>query len=367
MKNRIKVSAPGRICLFGEHQDYLGLPVITAAIDLRLELTAALRYDNFLNISLPDIRSFEKLDFSRGKEFKYKKPRDYFRSGYNVLFRKGLRIDQGYDLQIRSSIPINSGTSSSSALINVWMRFLNEISPNRITLDDKMTAHLSYLAEVEEFGEPGGKMDQYATALGNILFIDFHEGTKVTEFDIDPGYFVLGDSKEPKDTLHILRSVKDQVLSAVHKIREHDPEFSLFDNDLNSAEKFKEILTAREYEVLSAAFMNREFTYKALEQLQKGIPDRKLFGRMLTEHHTVLDEKLHISTPKINRMIKAAISAGAYGGKINGSGGGGCMFVYAPDEPEKAAEAIEKEGGKAYIVKVSDGLRTKRYSRRVHV
>jgi len=361
MKNRIKVSAPGRICLFGEHQDYLGLPVITAAIDLRLELTAALRYDNFLNISLPDIRSFEKLDISRGKEFKYKRPRDYFRSGYNVLFRKGLRIDLGYDLQIRSSIPINSGTSSSSALINVWIRFLNEISANRITLDDKMTAHLSYLAEVEEFGEPGGKMDQYATALGKILFIDFHNGTKITEFDIDPGYFVLGDSGEPKDTLHILRSVKDQVLSAVNKIKERDPQFSLYGNDANSAEKHRDILTAREYEVLTAAFMNREFTYQALDQLKNDIPDKKLFGRMLTEHHSVLDEKLGISTPKINRMISAAIAAGAYGGKINGSGGGGCMFVYAPEDPEKAAEAIVNEGGKAYIVKVTEGLKVKRY------
>jgi galactokinase len=361
MKNRIKVSAPGRICLFGEHQDYLGLPVITAAIDLRLELTAVQREDKIFNISLPDIRSFEKLDLSDDKELEYKKSRDYFRSAYNVLLRNGLKIGSGYDCVIRSSIPINSGTSSSSALINVWNRFLNEVSLKKVTSDNEEIARLSYLAEVEEFGEPGGQMDQYATALGKILFIDFHNGTKVKEFGLDPGYFVLGDSKEPKDTLHILRSVKDQVLSAVHKIMEHDPEFSLFDNDLNSAGKFKEFLTAREYEVLSAAFMNKEFTYKALEQLQKGITDRKLFGRMLTEHHAVLDEKLKISTPKINRMIKAAISAGAYGGKINGSGGGGCMFVYAPDEPEKAAEAIEKEGGKAYIIKVSDGLRTEKY------
>jgi galactokinase len=361
MKNRIKVSAPGRICLFGEHQDYLGLPVITAAIDLRLELTAALRYDNFLNISLPDIRSFEKLDFSRGKEFKYKKPRDYFRSGYNVLFRKGLRIDQGYDLQIRSSIPINSGTSSSSALINVWNRFLNEVCQNEVASDNEEIARLSYLAEVEEFGEPGGQMDQYATALGKILFIDFHNGTKVKEFGLDPGYFVLGDSGEPKDTLHILKSVKDQVLSAVGKIKVHDPEFSLYDHDLNSAEKHRDIFTAREYEVLVAAFMNREFTYKALEQLEKGIPDRILFGKMLTEHHKVLDENLGISTPKINRMINSAIKAGAYGGKINGSGGGGCMFVYAPENPEEAAKAIEKEGGKAYIVKVAEGLKVERY------
>nr|MDO8116777.1 galactokinase family protein [Candidatus Sigynarchaeota archaeon] len=26
--------APGRICLFGEHQDYLNFPVIAASIDL---------------------------------------------------------------------------------------------------------------------------------------------------------------------------------------------------------------------------------------------------------------------------------------------------------------------------------------------
>ena len=32
------ISSPGRICLFGEHQDYLGLPVIPMAIDRRLYL-----------------------------------------------------------------------------------------------------------------------------------------------------------------------------------------------------------------------------------------------------------------------------------------------------------------------------------------
>lgn len=361
MANRIKVSAPGRICLFGEHQDYLGLPVITAAIDLRIELTAARRMDNLFNISLPDIRSSEILDLSRGKELKYKKARDYFRSGYNVLFRQGLRINKGFDIQVRSSIPINSGTSSSSALINVWIRFLNEISTVKVTLDDKETAYLSYLAEVEEFGEPSGQMDQYATSLGKILFIDFHNGTTVSEFETDPGYFVLGDSGEPKDTLHILKSVKDQVLSAVNKIHEQYPEFSLYDHDLNSAVKYKTLLTNREYEVLTTAFINKEFTSSALEILKNSDFDKKLFGEMLTKHHSVLDEKLKISTPKINRMLKAAIKAGAYGGKINGSGGGGCMFVYAPEDPEKAARAIEAEGGKAYVVKIAEGLKVERY------
>jgi len=45
------------------------------------------------------------------------------------------------------------------------------------------------------------------------------------------------------------------------------------------------------------------------------------------------------------------------GGKINGSGGGGCMFAYAPTNPKLVAEAIERVGGKAYIIKSDEGTR----------
>ena len=33
MPRALSVKAPGRICFFGDHQDYLGLPVIVATID----------------------------------------------------------------------------------------------------------------------------------------------------------------------------------------------------------------------------------------------------------------------------------------------------------------------------------------------
>ena len=42
----LEVSTPGRICLFGEHQDYLGLPVIAMAISLRAIITGRKRVDN---------------------------------------------------------------------------------------------------------------------------------------------------------------------------------------------------------------------------------------------------------------------------------------------------------------------------------
>ena len=42
-------------------------------------------------------------------------------------------------------------------------------------------------------------------------------------------------------------------------------------------------------------------------------------------------------------------------GKINGSGGGGCMFAYVPNNPEAIAEANEKVGEKSYIVRADEG------------
>ena len=70
-----------------------------------------------------------------------------------------------------------------------------------------------------------------------------------------------------------------------------------------------------------------------------------LFG----EHHSILDEILNISTPKIELMLKSELQVGAYGGKINGSGCGGCMIAFCLENLSEVKKAIEKLGGKAHI------------------
>ena len=92
-----------------------------------------------------------------------------------------------------------------------------------------------------------------------------------------------------------------------------------------------------------------------MTELNKQNLNRNLIGKLLYQHHQVLDELLKVSTPKINTMLDAAMSAGALGGKINGSGGGGCMFAYAPENPKKIVKAIESTGGKAYIIRMDKG------------
>ena len=51
----IIISAPGRICLLGEHQDYFGLPVISAAIDLRIRIRGTENRERIFQIEMPDI------------------------------------------------------------------------------------------------------------------------------------------------------------------------------------------------------------------------------------------------------------------------------------------------------------------------
>jgi galactokinase len=123
----------------------------------------------------------------------------------------------------------------------------------------------------------------------------------------------------------------------------------------------KELLVKQsQLQVLKGALLNRDIIKTAKELFENENIDEHHFGELLSEHHDVLDRYLEISTPKINLMLEKAIAAGAYGGKINGSGGGGCMFVYAPENPGNVAQAIEKVGGKAYIVNTDQGVQVNR-------
>ncbi len=350
MAKIVTASAPGRICLFGEHQDYLGLPVITSAINLRVSIAGGLSADGKIRIDCPDVGEYDAFHFMY--PLRYSKERDYFKSTLNVLQRSGLDLREAVDVVVRGTIPINSGTSSSSALIVAWIAFLMHMATDERADNPLEIARLAHASEVLEFKEPGGMMDHFATALGGIQFIPFAEGQHPETLPADLGTFVLGDSLEPKDTKGILARVKMGALEALDIIGTDI--FHLKNQDVDAHESR---LSANQIKVLRAQLVNRQITPIAKTLMQADEFDHEQFGHLLYKHHEQLRDGLDISTPKIERMLDAAMNAGALGGKINGSGGGGCMFAYAPDNPKAVAEAIAKEGGNAYVVKVADGVK----------
>jgi galactokinase len=357
IKTKIISSAPGRICLFGEHQDYLGLPVIAAAISLRISIEGEITNKKLVHINLPDVNTEE--NFSADGATRYEKERDYFRSCVKVLQRKGFTFSNGIDCSVRGEIPINAGTSSSSALVVSWINFLVNVSDQNKRLTDIEIAELAYEAEVLEFSEPGGMMDHYSTALGGVIYLESFPAIKAQKLKTMPGVFVLGNSGEPKDTKTILKRVKYRVLDIIKDLKMKYSDFSLRECKLEDIEIYFRELNNDQKELLVATIKNRDITQQAKKILKASKVDQNKLGILINQHQDILRDFLNISTIKIDKMIDAALEAGALGAKINGSGGGGCMFAYAPKNYEEVSRAIEKAGGKSYIIKIDSGVMLK--------
>ena len=350
---KFKVSAPGRICLFGEHQDYLQLPVIAAAISERIYIEGKLRNDNKVIIDLPDIS--EKKEFQLNFPLKYTEERDYFKSSLNVLYKHGFRLSNGIDSVVHGSIPINAGASSSSALVVAWVNLLSQLSDSKIVLSPETIGKYAHEAEVIEFNEPGGMMDEITSAIGGLLRLDFYPSLKISEIDSQLKSFILADSGEPKNTKYVLSHVKERILKVVKLLADRDPDFSLQSLKYDDIQFFSDDLIKEDLELLKGTIKNRDITNYAEKILSAEILDHKLFGELLNEHQEILRSALGISTDKIDSMIKTALKKGAYGAKINGSGGGGTMFAYVPENTTNILEELKKLSARSYIINIGAG------------
>jgi len=352
--NERTVSAPGRICLFGEHQDYLGLPVIAMAIDLRIWIRGRFTQSGVYAVDLPDVGEQER--FEAKFPVRYVKERDYVRSAVNVLWRQGVSLPEGVEARVHGNIPINSGTSSSSALCVAWCGFLWSFTAGR-HLPASEVARAAHQAEVVEFGEPGGMMDHVLSALGKVRYVEFEPSLETQLLQSNLGAFVLGASGEPKDTKAILARVRGGVETAFATLQTLYPDLTWRSITLDHVKEAASALSAEQVKLLEGTIQNRRITQQALTVLQQAVLDRNELGALLLEHQRVNRELLGISTRRLDELIDAATEAGALGGKLNGSGGGGAMFAYAPEDPERVAAALEERGAKAYVIRADDGLR----------
>lgn len=361
MGNELSVSAPGRICLFGEHQDFLGLAVIACPIDLTITLSCQARTDCHLAVHFPDLQDSPRDLIHADRLAEYRHNRDYVRSATNVLRRQGLLLKQGYNITVHGTIPINAGTSSSSALVVAWTAFLLATQESDLPRGREDIARYAHMAEVVEFEEAGGMMDHYASAVGGLLHIDCREPITVTHLPAKLDGFVLGDSGIPKNTVGTLRASRDDTRAGLTILKQHVPSFDLQTTSLEEAEQYFPLMPENVRRRVRANFLNRDLCREARELLsQPTVEDTAKLGRLLYEHQVQLRDGIGVSHPKLDAMIDAAMEAGALGGKLNGSGCGGCMFAYAPGRQQEVKEALERVGSRAFIISMSDGVQVVR-------
>jgi len=369
MKNEICVSTPSRLCLFGEHLDYLGLEVIAVAINLRFSAKITERDDSIIKILIRDAKidtlgqanedqSYDEYLIDLSTPIVYEHNRDYLKSSVNILLKNGY-ILTGFDIKMDSTIPIGKGMCSSSTMIVVLIKALLEAINHPDKNDAEKIAYYGYLAEVEEFGEPGGMMDHFTSALGGLVNLSFPNGqTIVNRIEQKlTGNFILFDSLAQKDTTRVLGNAKTPALHAIESLSKYGiRSVKDFLNEENT--KYLDELDENHRKVLSAAIDNYKILLEAKEMLVSGDIDNVKLGKLITKHHANLRDGLNISTDKIELILKTAIENGAWGGKINGSGGGGCCYVYADRNVcDKIIKAVSALGYPGQVIIQDSGVR----------
>ncbi len=351
----IRIKAPGRVCLFGEHQDYLGLPVIAAAINKYIYIRAVPNRTRYFQIEMTDIGQSRRLGLD--DSLRDLERRDYFGSGLKVLRRMNIAPRTGYDVILNGDIPVNSGASSSSALVTAWLVLLLKTGNREDLIVPKHLASLAYQTEVLEHNEPGGMMDQYSISYGSVILVESRDSFTVTQLGSDLEGLVLGDSQTPKETLGLLARIRNHVETAVRQIQEKKPDFRLDAFPASQFTELEKLITPDHRPYLEGALQNLEITREAVKELNSAEVSTQKLGSLMNRHHNILRDKLKITTPKIDRMIDTALAAGASGAKINGSGGGGSIVVLAGQYQDAVTDALNGMGAAAYPVSVSAGTR----------
>ncbi len=221
-------------------------------------------------------------------------------------------IHKNIEIASFGTLPAKTGLGSSSSFSVALMKGLHAYQGKK--LDAFEAAEAASHLEIRLVGEPIGKQDQYAASFGGLNVIQFNSDDSV---NVQP---VLLDFKKrlmlENNILVFFTGITRNASSVL-------------------TEQKKNIMDEKKFETMKAmAALVPEFEAKLLAGDFKGL------GAML---HDGWLKKRSLTTTASNSVIddfyNAGIQNGAWGGKILGAGGGGCVMFLAPKESHQKIRA----------------------------
>ncbi|NYT14118.1 MAG: mevalonate kinase, partial [Candidatus Methanofastidiosa archaeon] len=316
------------IILFGEHSVVYGKGAIASAIDLRTYTDGKLLNDKVIKIHANDLKipglsiSFSEEEIFLGT--------DYGKAGFVVSYVKSA-IDRvfneygsrkGFEISIRSDIPVGAGLGSSAAVVIPTLKLLSELL--EMKLSNEEIAKMGKEVEFEVQGSSSG-IDPAVSALGGGVY--FKKG-KIERFSAPNLPLIVGYTGEKGSTKVLLEKVK--------ALKEEYP--GIVDNIMDAMEEIAD----KGRRILS----------------DNG--DLKELGSLMNINNGLL-EAIGVSTKELSELVFASRISGALGAKITGAGGGGCMYALAPNKMKEVETAIRIAGGIPIKTKTTDeGVRVER-------
>ena len=260
---------------------------------------------------------------------------DLLKAIYNRVIKDFDLPAQSFELHTFVDAPAGSGLGTSStfavAVLGAFVQWLS------LPLAEYDIASLAYSIEREDLCLAGGKQDQYAATFGGFNFMEFYSDNKVI---VNP-----------------LR-IKDKIINELSR------NIVLFYT--STSRDSAAIIERQQKNVIS----NNTKSIDAMQQLKKQavLMKEALLKNDLDKIGDILNLGWEykrqmasgISTNLFEDVYRAALEAGARGGKISGAGGGGYIFFYCPDCVRyKVIDVLNNFGGKVRRFEFTkEGLQT---------
>lgn len=165
-------SAPGRVELGGNHTDHQHGCVLAAAVNLEMRAAVTPNHDGVIRVFS---QGFAPVEVALGDWTPRPEERNttaaLVRGMAAQFIRRGAALT-GLDMRVTSQAPVGSGLSSSAAFEVLLGRVFSglccggSVSPGDI-------ARMGQTAERDYFGKPCGLMDQMASSVGGLVYMDF--------------------------------------------------------------------------------------------------------------------------------------------------------------------------------------------------
>lgn len=319
-------TAPGRAGIIGNPTDMYGGAVLSCSVDMRARVRIDPADKLLLETNGQTIAIHDRRDL-RPRHDRFDIPRAIL--DYLHLPPLACRISYSSD------IPMQSGMAGSTALVvamlKAIMAWMGE-SSNRYRLAERARyIELNYLKVV------CGYQDAYMATFGGLNYMDFRG--KQYYRDVEAELFAT--------------------IEPLHHHIDHLPFVLGYTGVQHSSHEVHKPLRERWLEGEPAIVHSYDRITEIARLGKKALltKDWKLLGNLMNENHTI-QRDLGGSGEANERLIQAALEAGAWGAKLAGAGSGGTIIVLWPeDDSEPLRRALTEAGATAtYGLRIAPGV-----------
>lgn len=305
----VEASAPAKAILFGEHAVVYGHPAIAAPVSaLRTRVQVKSAQDGELSLFSGDPPCRISLDAAPA----------LLDAVTRTIELTAEACGQGVpvlEIFVQSDIPIASGLGSGAALSAALARAVSQFLG--VHLELSLLNQIVYEIEKIHHGTPSGIDNTVIVYERVIFFIRDH----------------------PLQSIHLARPftlmIADTGISAPTRIAVGD---------------VRQLVENQPDLILPVLRAIGDVVMQARRALEDG--DLETLGTLMNRNHELL-KALTVSSPELDRLVDAALSAGAIGAKLSGGGRGGNMIALVSEESASQVEPALLRAGAVRVFRTT--------------